>query len=74
MRNFEQKSYFSVFTHWILRKFDITLYLTEGYNVFVIFKWEIQVYETFADRWYLLKGGKRLAPLALTITNIKVLN
>ena len=44
VRNFGLKSYFGVFTHWILCKFGINLHLTERYNVFVGFKWEISVY------------------------------
>jgi hypothetical protein len=35
------KSYFGVFTHWMLREFDTSLYLTECYDNFVDFKWEI---------------------------------
>ena len=36
-------SYFGVFTHWILREFDISLYLTECYDNFINFKWGIPV-------------------------------
>jgi len=42
-RNFVLNSYFGVFTHWILREFDISLYLTECYDNFINFKWEIPV-------------------------------
>ena len=37
------KNYFGVFTHWIFRQFRISLYLTECYDTFVDFKWEIPV-------------------------------
>ena len=53
-------SYFGVFTHWILREFDISFYLTECYDNFINFKWEIpdlQDYTCFSVRFYSVAGS-----------------
>ena len=58
VQNFWLKSYFGVFTHWIMCKFDITLYLAERYNVFVGFKWEIPVGCMYLKNFLRIKARK----------------
>ena len=59
------KSYFGVFTHWILREFDTSLYLTECYDNFVDFKWEIPAKDLSGPSW-----ADNTLPSRLTIVKL----